>query len=262
MFARLSLGALALGAAAMIQCDLSNNPSSPGVHSPGSAYVPIKEMRYMLPAANYLTTISTSTQCNGSVLETSTDTSTDRYIVTAESLYVFDTSSTSGDTFVGAQRRGSGSGLIGTWVMTSEEMTGTPVEMLYVISATTIQAWIPKAALIAAFKAGMFSSDSSGNPFPGITIDTTAADRILFTGTTTNEVVTVTVANDGAFRWSSSNSAHATQEINMFAEPTACPDNSLEGMPTWFTEFLLANMTIPKMRALPGVHLKLEIFGR
>jgi hypothetical protein len=258
MMSRLFFGALVLGAVAIMQCG-KDNPAGPGSLTPGPGYVKAMEMSYTLPGTNQITTISTSTKCNGSLLVTVFDTSNDVYFVTAESLYVLHTMGGTTDTSAAARRIGTGTGLIGPW---SQYDSSIGMELLYVISSTTVQGWVKKTDLISRLRASFAAADSSGTTFTGITLDTSAADRILFTGKTTHEVVTLSIADNGAFRWSSTNASHATEDINMFAGPVTCPDNSLGLIPTWFSEFAAANTSLAKLPALAKARFTLKIFKR
>jgi hypothetical protein len=260
MMSRLFFGALALGAVAIMQCG-KDNPAGPGSLTPGPGYVKAMEMSYTLSGTNQITTISTSTKCNGSLLVTVFDTSNDVYFVTAESLYVLDTMGGTTDTSAAARRIGTGTGLTGPWSQYDSSM-GMGMELLYVISSTTVQGWVKKTDLISGLRTSFAAADSSGTTFTGIPLDTSAADRILFTGKTTHEVVTLSIADNGAFRWSSTNSSHATEDINVFARPVTCPDNNLRSIPTWFPEFAAANASLAKLPALAKTHFTLKIFGR
>jgi hypothetical protein len=251
---------LTFGAAAIIQCT-SNNPAGPGTGSPGPGYVKAMEMSYTLSGTNQIKTIRATTQCNGSILVSALDTSIELYFVTAESLFVLDTTGGTSDTSAASRRVSAGTGLIGTWSESDTSM-GMSMEVLYVISSAAVQGWVLKTALIAGLKASFAAADSSGTAFSGFTIDTTAPDRIQFTGKTTHEVVTISIADNGAFRWSSTEPLHATEDINMFAGPTTCPDNSLGAIPSWFPEFARANPSLPKRGALAKPHFTLKFFGR
>jgi hypothetical protein len=260
MISRLLFGALALGAAAIMQCT-SDNPAGPDSGSPGPGYVKAMEMSYTVSGTNQITTISTSTECNGSILVTVIDTSNDVYFVTAESLYVLDTMGGTTDTSAAARRIGAGTGLIGTWSQYDSSM-GMRMEALYVISSTSVQGWVKKTDLITGLRASFAAADSSGTAFSGFTMDTSAADKIRFIGKKTQEVVTLSIADDGAFRWSSTNPSHATEDINMFAGPATCPESSMDAIPSWFLEFAIANASLVKRGALSRPHFTLKFFGK
>jgi hypothetical protein len=259
MISRRFLGALALCTAAIMQCT-SNDPTGGGSAIPGPGYVKAMEMFYTVSGTNRITTIRTNTECNGSILVTTFDTSLDMYIVTAESLYVLDTMAGT-DTSAAAVRLGSGTGLIGTW-RESNSSLGLDIDLIYVISSISIQGWVKKSDLIAGIRASFAEADSSGSAFSGFTIDTSVADRIMITGNTTHEVVTLTIADNGAFRWSSSNPLHATEDINMFSGPATCPENDLGPIPSWYLEFAMANGPLVKRSALSQLRFALKFFGK
>jgi hypothetical protein len=261
MMSRFLLGTMALGAGVILQCGDSGVPNGPSTYSPGAGYVPVMSMSYTVSGVNQITTIQTRNQCNDSVLARVSDTTIGVYSVTAESLYVIDTSGGSADTAVKLQRVGGGTGIIGTW-REIDSSGGTNTEALYAISATAIQGWVKHTDLISAMKSSFAAMDSSGTTFSGITLDTSFADRILFSGNTSHEVVTLTIADNAAFRWSSTNPLHTTQDISMFGGPTKCPANGMEAIPTWFVEFATANTTLPKLRAVPRLHFNPRFFGR
>lgn len=261
MVSRRLLVSLALGAAAIIQCTSTSNPTSAGSNSPGAAYAKVMTISYSTSGTHSIKTITVSDTCNGSTLVTAYDTSMGIYSVTADSLYVIDTTGGTNDTQAHAQRVGSGTGLVGTWQESEDNpLTGASITGLYVVSSTTVEEWALKTDIIDILKIEMLAADPTGAIFSGVTIDTSVAGRFGFTGKTTHEVVTITVADNGAFVWSSSNPAHATQSINSMSGPSSCPDNGLESIPTWYVDFITANPgTTAKILALPAPHLSLKL---
>jgi hypothetical protein len=207
-----------------------SNPTSSGLPGGESSNIKMTDIAYTNTASS-ITTISVSTSCDSTTLVTSRDTSTSTYTVTATTLTMIDSTDTTTLT-----RVGTGSGLQGTWlVANATDLTGCYM----VVTAANIAVWAPKALMMTMIRVGFLGAFAQAQ---GITVDTSSAEVTRLTGTTTHEVVTLSLNAQGDLVWSSSVAAHATTTMALL-NVTTCPQDE---PPVWLGDFMMANQGTAK----------------
>jgi hypothetical protein len=137
-------------------------------------------------------------------------------------------------------RVGTGSGIQGTWTMIDDEMG----EATIIITASTLQMYVPKSAIMISMKAEFLYQLAN----PGITIDSSNAEVFKMTGNTSHEVVTISITDLGQMVWTSSVATHASLTTDLLVV-TTCDEQ--EQAPVWLTDFISANATgTPKVKVL------------
>jgi hypothetical protein len=248
-------------------------------------------MSYTVSGSNLITssarTIDTSKYCNGATLVTRYDTSqagydTIPYTVTSTTLTVMGVDKDSGS-FTDPTaavvydmiftRQTSGSGLVGTWKMSSRAyhvVSGTltaaeqqEIQSNIAADIASIAAGNYTELIITADKinvyehrsatgwADEFINDWNSNQPPDSIIVTKISDNsVSLVGRISGETVTITNSTDHT-TYTSSNTAHATHTY--YENPTACPNDYY---PTWFFAFIMANPKAAKAAAAPDQLIK------
>jgi hypothetical protein len=222
----------------MWTCSKKNNPTGPNGDGGGVGNY-TQTLTYTDSASNVIATfpqeITTYSYCIGSSLVTYNDTtpsyiSTMPYSISGNTLTMIQYNQ-GYDTAV-FNRSGTGSGLIGTWLVVSAPY-GWPSELD--VTASTISAIFNLCYaddFIDMWNSGGIYADSA---YYNVTVAKNSCSQVTLTGNITNEVVTITFNNAGDATFTSTVSGHGVHTV--YNNPTTCPND----YPDWYSPVFLNN---------------------